>query len=370
MKINEIADAVEKIAPLKLAQDWDNVGLLVGDENKNIKNILVTIDVTAAVVEEAKKLKTDLILSYHPVIWDGLKTVTTKTETAHIVELIRSKISVFSIHTAFDVAAGGVNDQLAEIVGIENPKPIGDYVANPEGNYFKIVTFVPVDSVNAVAESMFDAGAGSIGNYSKCSFQSEGTGTFLPMQGAKPAIGKKGKLEKVNEIKLESIVSESKVANVITAMRNAHPYETPAFDVFRHYDLEGKLGLGRVGELKKPTSMSAIIENIKKVTGAKTIGIVGKERRTVKKAAVCAGSCGKLINSVIADNCDLYLTGELKHHQALAAQEANLTCICLSHTVSERFALKKLAKDLKKHLKNATIRISKKDADPFKWKNI
>jgi len=370
IRLKQIADAIEKIAPLGLAQDWDNVGLLVGDENKNIKNILITIDVTAAVVEEAKKLKTDLILSYHPVIWDGLKTVTTKTETAHIIELIRSKISVFSIHTAFDVAAGGVNDQLAEIVGIENPKPIGDYVARPEGNFFKIVTFVPFDSINDVAEAIFDAGAGAIGNYSKCSFQTPGTGTFLPMQGAKPAIGKKGKLEEVNEIKLESIVSESKVAAVIEAMRNAHPYETPAFDVFRHYDLEGKLGLGKIGELKKPRSMAAIIENIRKVTGAKAAGIVGKERRTVKKAAVCAGSCGKLINSVIAGSCDLYLTGELKHHQALAAQEANLTCICLSHTVSERFALKNLAKSLKKHLKNVTIRLSKKDADPFKWKNI
>ena len=370
MKINEVADAIEKIAPLGLAQDWDNVGLLVGDENKNIKNILITIDVTAAVVEEAKKLKTDLILSYHPVIWDGLKTVTTNTETAHIVELIRSKISVFSIHTAFDVAAGGVNDQLAEIVGIEDAKPIGDYVTSPEGNYFKIVTFVPVDSINEVAEAMFDAGAGAIGNYSKCSFRSEGQGTFLPMQGAKPAIGSRGKPAKVKEIKLESIVAESKIADVIAAMRDCHPYEMPAFDVFRHYDLEGKLGLGRVGKLKKPRSMASIIENIKQVTGAKAIGIVGKERRTVKKAAVCAGSCGKLINSVIAGNCDLYLTGELKHHQALAAQEADLTCICLSHTVSERFALKNLAKSLKKHLKNVTIRLSKKDADPFKWKNI
>lgn len=370
MKINEIADAIEKIAPLKLAQDWDNVGLLVGDEGKNIKNILITIDVTCAVVEEAKKLKTDLILSYHPVIWDGLKSVTTNTETAHIVELIRSKISVFSIHTAFDVAAGGVNDQLADIIGIEDAKPIGDYVASPEGNYFKVVVFVPVDSINKVAEAIFDAGAGAIGNYSKCSFQTGGTGTFLPMQDAKPAIGSRGKLAKVKEIKFESIVAESKVANVIAAMRTAHPYETPAFDVFRHYDLEGKLGLGRIGKLQNPRSMASIIENIKKVTGASAIGIVGKERRTVKKAAVCAGSCGKLINCVIDDNCDLYLTGELKHHQALAAQEANLTCICLSHTVSERFALKNLAKDLKNHLKNVTIRLSKKDADPFKWKKI
>jgi len=153
-------------------------------------------------------------------------------------------------------------------------------------------------------------------------------------------------------------------------MRQAHPYETPAFDVVRHYDFESKFGLGRMGRLAKATAMSEIIADVKKATGARAVGIVGKEKRTVRTAAVCAGSCGKIINAVIAKNCDLYLTGELKHHQALAAQEAGVTCLCLSHTVSERFALKKLANKLKKQLKDVTILTSKKDADPFKWKSI
>ncbi|MHC4237595.1 MAG: Nif3-like dinuclear metal center hexameric protein, partial [Planctomycetota bacterium] len=176
--------------------------------------------------------------------------------------------------------------------------------------------------------------------------------------------------ETVNEIKLETVVPSGKVAAVIAALRASHPYETPAFDVFRHYDVENKIGLGRIGTLKKPLSMQKAIANIKATTGCNAVGIVGPQRRTVKKAAVCAGSCGKILNSVIDAGCDLYLTGELKHHQALAAQEAGLTCICLSHTVSERFALKNLAKQLKKRLKTVTIRISKKDKDPFNWVTV
>ncbi|MHC5086171.1 MAG: Nif3-like dinuclear metal center hexameric protein [Planctomycetota bacterium] len=370
MKIKEIARAVEEIAPLGLAQDWDNVGLLVGDPVKNIKNILLTIDTTQAVFTEAKAQKIDLILAYHPIIWNGLKRVTTEGETAHIYELIKSGISVFCIHTALDVAAGGVNDALADILGIENTKPIGDIVADPAGPQYKIITFVPQNDVNKVANALYVAGAGAIGNYSHCGFQSDGIGTFKPLAGSNPTIGKRGKVETVSEIKLETVVPSDKVAGVLAALRASHPYETPAFDVFQHCDIENKIGLGRIGNLKKPLSMQKAIANIKAATGCKAVGIVGPAKRTIQKAAVCAGSCGKILNTVIAAESDLYLTGELKHHQALAAQEAGLTCICLSHTVSERFALKNLAKQLKKRLKKVTIRISQKDRDPFTWVNV
>lgn len=370
MKIEKIAAEIERIAPLKLAQGWDNVGLLVGDSEKNIKRILMTIDVTKAVIAEARKSKTDLILSYHPVIWDGLKRVTADGESAVIYELIRLGICVYSIHTAFDVAMGGVNDQLADILGLKDAEPIGDYVESPEGPGYKLIVFVPARDLEKVSNAIFAAGAGEIGNYSNCGFQVEGQGSFLPLEGANPTLGKKGEPKSVIEVRFESVVSADKITAVVEAMRRAHPYETPAFDVVRHYDVENKFGLGRIGKVSKPRSLSEIIKNVKKVTGAKAVGIVGKEKRTVRTAAVCAGSCGKIINTVIARRCDLYLTGELKHHQALAAQEAGLTCICLSHTVSERFALKNFAKQLKKQLKDVTISISKKDADPFKWKNI
>jgi len=370
MKIKDIAERIDKIVPLNLAQDWDNVGLLIGDAQKNVKNILLTIDVTGDVVAEAQKLKTDLIVSYHPVIWDGLKKITSEPSSSTVYELIRRGIAVFSIHTAMDAATGGVNDGLAEIIGINDGKPIGDYVVNPAGDNYKLVVFVPVESLATVSNAVFAAGAGAIGNYSNCGFGAEGTGTFLPLENAKPAIGKKGKLEKVPEIRFETIVPAEQLDKVVAAMKKAHPYETPAFDIIKLSDSQNEFGLGRIGKLVKPLRIEQIIQRIKKHTGAKAVGLVGNEKRLVKTAAVCAGSCGKIINSVIAAKADLYLTGELKHHQALAAEEAGLTCICLSHTVSERFILKKFARQLQKQLNSVTIRVSKKDADPFKWKNV
>ena len=370
MKIKDVAAAIEKIAALKLAQDWDNVGLLIGDAQRNVKNILLTIDVTCDVVAEAQRLKTDLIISYHPVIWDGLKKITADGPAGAVYNLIKAGIAVFSIHTALDVAIGGVNDGLAEIVGICDAEPIGDYVDSPVGDNYKLVVFVPIESAAKISNAVFAAGAGAIGNYRNCSFGAEGTGTFLPLKGAKPAIGKKGKMEKVPEIRFETIVPAGKLADCIAAMKKAHPYEKPAFDVFKLYDTQSKFGLGRIGKLIQPVRIKQIIGKIKKHTGAKAVGIVGDEKRLVKTAAVCAGSCGKIINTVIAAKADCYVTGELKHHQALAAQEAGLTCICLSHTVSERFILKKFAKQLQKQIKQVTIKISKKDADPFKWKKL
>ncbi|MHC4207919.1 MAG: Nif3-like dinuclear metal center hexameric protein, partial [Planctomycetota bacterium] len=308
MRIQDIARRIEEIIPLKLAQDWDNVGLLIGDSQKEVGNILLTIDVTRDVVAEARKLKTDLIISYHPVIWDGLKNIIAEGPTGVVYDLIRSGIAVFSIHTALDSAVGGVNDGLAEIVGIVDGEPIGDYVANPTGDNYKLVVFIPVKSAAKVSNVVFAAGAGAIGNYSHCGFVADGTGTFLPHKSARPAIGRRGKLEKISEIRFETIVPADRLDGVVTAMKKAHPYEMPAFDIFKLHDTETPFGLGRIGELAKPVRTAQIIKRIKKVTGAKAVGLVGDQNRLVRRAAVCAGSCGKIINSVIAAKADLYLT--------------------------------------------------------------
>lgn len=370
MQLKEIISAIETLAPLALAQSWDNVGFLAGDPARPVRRILLTIDTTAAVVQEAIRAKTDLIIAYHPIIWDGLKRITADGATASLYRLIQAGIGVYCIHTALDAASGGINDQLADLVGIENPKPLGDYVQNPTSPQYKLITFVPAEAVNTVAEALYAAGAGAIGNYSHCGFQTRGVGTFLPLDGANPAIGQHGKLQTVEEIRLETVVPAGKVGDVLAALRRAHPYETPAFDVFKHYDLENAVGLGRYGKLKKPMTLDQIVRAVSKTTGAKAIGFVGNKKKIIRSAAVCAGSCGKLLDAAIQAGCDLYLTGELKHHQALAAQEAGLCCLCLSHTVSERFALKKFAERLQKRLPQATIRISRADADPFVWKEL
>ena len=370
MKVKDIAGIVEEIAPLGLAQGWDNVGLLIGDPEREIRNILLTIDVTQAVVAEAKKLKTDLILSYHPVIWDGLKKVRTDDRSGTVYELIRSDIAVFSIHTALDAVAGGVNDGLAEILGIQDPKPLGDYVEYSPRQSHKLVVFVPADALAVVTNAVFEAGAGWIGNYRNCGFQAEGTGTFEPLEGAKPAVGRKGRLERVQEVRFETLVPAEKLQAVVDAIRKTHPYEEPAFDIYKLFDYESRFGLGRIGTLAEPMQLSRIIDRVRQQTGARAVGLVGDQKRLVRKAAVCAGTCGEILNLVIAARADLYLTGELKHHQALAAQEAGLTCICLSHTVSERFILKKVAGRIRKLAPKLTVKVSRKDADPFTWKTI
>lgn len=370
MKLHEIASEIEKIVPRKLALDWDNVGLLVGSGDRKVSQILVTIDITREVIEEARRIKADMILSYHPVIWDGLKSVTPAGPGSMVYELLKSDIAVYSIHTAYDIANGGTNDQLADILGMKQTRPIGDFVRAAEGDCYKVIVYVPEQDTERVAQAMFEAGAGRIGNYDLCAFRGTGTGSFRPLEGAKPAIGRKNQTEYVSEVKLESIVPERRVAAVLEAMRNKHPYETPAFDVLRHYDLEGVYGLGRVGRLAKPMKVTEALDKIKKATGAQAAGLIGPKNRTIRTAAVCAGSCGKIIEKLIAGNCDFYLTGELKHHLALAAAEAGLTCVCLSHTVSERFALKKLTRELKNMLGNVKIVQSRKDKDPFEWKQI
>jgi len=370
MKVKDIASAIKNMIPLELALDWDNVGLLVGDAKKEVKKVLMTIDITKDVIAEAKKLKADMILSYHPVIWDGLKTVTADGPGSIVYELIKSNIAVFSVHTAVDIMFGGVNDGLAEMIGLTNTKPIGDFVANPSANNYKLVVFVPQKSLAAVTNAIFKAGAGAIGNYSNCGFASQGVGSFRPLEGANPTIGKQGKVEKVNEIRFEAIVPAEKVEDCVQAMKKAHPYEMPAYDCLKLHGSPDKFGLGRIGKLDKPAQLTEIVKKIKKTTGAKAFGFIGKEKRLIKTAAVCAGSCGKIINSVISQNVDLYLTGEIKHHEALAAKEAGISCICLSHTVSERFVLKKLAKQLQNQLNGLKINISKKDTDPFNWKNL
>ena len=370
MKVKDIAAVVERIAPLGLAQSWDNVGLLVGDPERRIRNVLLTIDVTQAVLEEAKSLKTDLILSYHPVIWNGLKRVRSDDGSKIVHELIRSNIAVFSIHTALDAVQGGVNDGLAEILGIEDPKPLGDWVEYSPVENYKLVVFVPVDALSEVTNAVYEAGAGWIGNYRNCGWQTEGTGTFLPLEGARPTIGRKGRHEEVRELRVETIVPAGNIDAVVEAMKQAHPYEVPAYDVYRLVNHGSRFGLGRIGPLAKPMRMRQVVEAVKRGTGARAVGLVGDQKRLVETAAVCAGTCGEILNLVIAGGADLYLTGELKHHQALAAQEAGLTCICLSHTVSERFILKKLAGQIRKLAGSLTVRISRKDADPFTWKAI
>ena len=367
MKLAEILPFFQSIAPLELAEDWDNVGLLTGDPVQEIKKVILTIDLTADVLAEAKSKKADLIMAYHPPIFSAIKRVLPgKGSSPLLYDVIRNGMAIYSMHTALDMAKGGINDLLAGIIGIQNPQPL-DKASHKESNHYKVVVFVPVNEIETVSEAMFAAGAGVIGDnakYTKCSYRVDGTGTFNCGAESNPSIGKPGSFEEVNEYRLETIVPKSKLNDVLNAMVQAHSYEEVAYDV---YPLVQNMthGLGRFGDLAKSTAVTEIITEVKKQLKIDTVSLVGSEKTKVKKAAVGAGSCGCLIGDVIANGCDFFMTGELKHHDALQLQSAGVTTICTSHSNSERIILKRIAKQIKKEFKQIDAFVSTRDKDPF-----
>jgi len=370
MKLSEVTKTLAEIAPPELAQDGDNVGLLVGDCKANIRRVLLTIDLTAEVLAEARAEKANLIVAYHPPIWEPLKRITAEQSSGPpIYETIRAGMAVYAMHTALDAAPGGVNDLLAETVGIVNPQPL-QCSAWRTANTCKLVVFVPPGDLAKVSEAVFAAGAGEVGSdgkYSKCSFRCRGTGTFQCGANSQPAVGRPGSFEQVDELRLESVVPVDKLGVVVEAMLAAHSYEEVAYDVLPMLSQPAGMGLGRYGEIQQPTGVSKLVQTIKKSLKVKTVGMIGPQRRRVKRAAVCAGSCGSTFREVIAHGCDFYLTGELRHHDALELQHADVTTVCVGHSVSERPILARIAKQLRRTHQNLPVCVSRKDRDPFTW---
>lgn len=369
MKLKEVISVLDTLAPAKLAESWDNVGLLAGDPRQTVRRALLTIDLTAAVLAEARQAHADLIIAYHPPIFEGLKKITPGPgPTGQVYQAIRQGIAIYALHTALDVVPGGVNDALAEIVGIKDPQPLQP--AAGETNLYKLVVFVPPGDLEQVGEAIWAAGAGEIGaagKYSRCSFRTRGTGTFQCGPYSQPAIGRPGSFEQVEEVRLETVVPANRLGAVIKAMLQAHSYEEPAYDILPMFNPNPNIGMGRVGDLDRPASVTTLITRIKKALKVKTVGLVGPARRKVVRAAVGAGSCGSMLRDVIRQKCDFYLTGELKHHHALELQEAGITTVCVGHSHSERFVLPRVAGQLRKQCPGLNVNVSRKDRDPINW---
>jgi dinuclear metal center YbgI/SA1388 family protein len=359
MKLAEVVAALESIAPIQFAESWDNVGLLVGDPSLDVSSALLTIDYTPEVAREATAKKCDLIVAYHPPIFEPIKRI---TSSSLIFDAIRRGVAIYSPHTALDVAAGGTNDMLADAIGITDRRPLK--LAEVKQTQFKLVTFVPADHVEEVSQALFSAGAGRIGNYSSCSFQIIGTGTFFGEAGTDPAVGKSGRLERVDEIRLETVVPINAVDRVIGALRASHPYEEPAFDLNQLAGSPTGLGIGRVGTMN-PTPRQQLFDRIKKELGITHLLVSGPTTGDATRAAVCAGACGDLLDDAIAQKVDLYLTGEMRHHDALKAARAGVTVVCLLHSNSERAVLKRLAQNLTDRLAGLAVQLSQQDRDPF-----
>ncbi len=342
-------DVLEGLAPPGLAEPWDKVGLHVGDSRhpggrgQNVRRGLLCIDLTEGVLAEAKRVKADLVVAYHPPIFEPLDRVTTEAVKSRIVyEAVRAGIAVYSPHTALDAAEGGVNDWLAEGLGKGEVRPIRP--ASIDGGY-KLTVFVPPDAADRVRAALAAAGAGVIGDYTQCSFTSAGEGTFLGGKSTNPAVGRSGRLERVIEFRLETVCPGARIGAAIDAIRATHPYEEPAYDVYPLAEGQSHEGQGRVVTLDRAISLDELVRRIKRRTGVKHVEVAkatgGGRVRTV---GLCAGAGGSLLDEVgppaAAGAMDAFFTGEMRHHGVLDAVARGIHVVLVGHTQTERPYLK------------------------------
>ncbi|MDM5156487.1 Nif3-like dinuclear metal center hexameric protein [Bacillus sp. DX1.1] len=330
---HEIISLFEGMYPKHLAMEGDKIGLQIGALNKPVRNVLIALDVTEEVVEEAIDTEANVIIAHHPLIFNPLKAIHTDKAYGRIIETcIKHDIAVYAAHTNVDVAKGGVNDLLAEALGLQRTEVLVPTYAE---EMKKIVVFVPVTHVDAVRTALGDAGAGHIGNYSHCTFNSEGTGTFIPQEGTTPYIGEVGRLERVEEVRIETIIPASLQRRVVKAMLAAHPYEEVAYDV---YPLDNKgetLGLGKIGYLQEEMSLQQFAEHVKHSLDVKGARVVGALDDKVRKVAVLGGDGNKYINQAKMKGADVYVTGDMYYHVAHDAMMLGLNIVDPGHNVEK-----------------------------------
>ncbi len=368
MKTEELISAFETFAPSYLANDWDNVGLLVGATDWSAKNILLTIDLTEVVMQEAISMKTNTIVSYHPPIFNPLKSVTNRTFKERVVlDAILHKIAIYSPHTSLDIAKNGVNDWIVEGIGVGDIRALRPFGNLPPDEECKLITFCPEDKVEELRQSLSSVGCGRIGQYEQCSFMTTGTGTFIGNEGTNPTHGKAGELQQAIECKFEMVVSKDSLSLAIQALRQFHPYEEPALEVHELGERPRReMGIGRRIHLDKPVQLDELARKLKKHLGIGYVRVApaaGKDDRVqVQTVGLCAGAGGTVCELAIDDGCDVFITGEMTHHQVVAATARGCTVMLTGHTNSERGYLPKLKEQLVALLPKANITISKADA--------
>lgn len=343
-----IMNIIEKLAPKKLMLEWDNPGLMVGDFSKDVGKILVTLTVTPEVMDYAVKNRFDMIISHHPVIFKPLKSLRWDLPLGKIIaSAIRHGIVIYSAHTNLDVAWDGINDVLTKALELADVQIMKKTYEEP---LKKIVVFVPRGYEQTVRDAMGDAGAGFIGNYSHCSFNINGTGTFKPLEGTHPFIGKAGNLEHVDEVRVETIVPEGLVKKVISAMLKVHPYEEVAYDIYP-VENQGKMyGLGRIGRLKSPMTLKEFGEMVKQKLRATFVKVTGDLSKPVSKVALCGGAAGELFHVAAMKGADVFISGDVKYHDALDALELGLSIIDAGHFPTENLIIPVLKDYLKKEI--------------------
>lgn len=359
--VKDIYDYLNELAPFAFTDKFDNTGLLIGDFNEEITKILLALDITSDITDEALNRDFDLIISHHPVIFNPIKRLDNDNPACR---LVRYLINAIALHTNLDMANGGISDIMAELLGLENTGEILEPVhKNP---YKQVVVFVPKENVNKVYDAMTKAGAGEIGYYKGCSFSVNGEGCFQPIKGANPHKGAVGKLEKVEEVRLEMLVSPSKLKAVIKAMVDAHPYEEPAYQILDNHAIYEEIGYGRICELEEEIDAKTLAEKVKQAYNCSVVRYVDGEK-PIKRVALCSGSGGGNYELAYQKGVDAYITGDIKHDQWIGANNLGLTLIDGGHFHTENIVLQYLQKKIKKRFPSIKVEIAKFNFDVVKY---
>jgi len=365
-RIKDIIKVIEKIAPLRLAEKWDNTGMQVGHNDWPVQNIWVALDPLPEVIDAACQNKVDLLITHHPLIFQPIKSVDFSTSTGSIIQkACQHKLAIISAHTNYDNAQNGMNDILSSKIGLKSLKVLNAL----HSTLYKLVIFLPVEYETAVLNSFFETTAGVIGKYSCCSFRSKGKGTFKPHYLAKPFIGKSNEISNVEEVRLETIVKENDLEDVINQIKKVHPYEKMAYDVYKILDLDSLEGTGRVGKLENNTKLSSFALEIKKKLNLSYVNYAGNPDLIIEKVAVCAGSGASLLNHFFSSGAQVYVSGDFKYHDARAVQASNLGLIDIGHFASELIFIEYFTKLLEKKMYDKGIDVNIKqctlEKDPF-----
>ena len=331
MKVKNLLNNLDKIAPFFLQENYDNSGIQFANLDEKVIKILLSLDITKEILDEATSKNINVILSHHPLIFSPLKQIT-KQNNPLLFQAVTRQINLIAMHTNYDLAEGGLNEYVAKLLGIKKTASLQRSLEK----LFKFAVYVPVKYADKVSQALFDAGAGKIGNYSETSFHIAGQGTFKPMEGTNPFIGKIGKKETVSEIKIETVVSERNVESVERAMKLAHPYEEPAYDIYEILN-QPTYGIGLWGKIDNVVTLEEFALWTKKKLKAKYARLIQSNTREIKKVALCTGGGNSLLEHVSHLDIDLYITGDISHHHALRARELNLNVLEVEHFDTEKF---------------------------------
>ncbi len=363
IKLKEITDHIESIAPLAYQENYDNAGLICGDEDMQITGAIICLDSTEAVIDEAITMNCNLIIAHHPIVFSGLKKFNGKNYVERVViKAIKNNIAIYAAHTNLDSVLGGVNSKIAEKLGLKNCK-----ILSPQKNGLKkLITFCPEDKAENLRQALFEAGAGAIGNYSECSFNSLGTGTFNGDESTNPYVGEKGKQHHEKEVKIETIFPNNIEKRLLKALFNNHPYEEVAYDIIPLDNSNQTVGSGMIGELEDECDEMTFLKVVKDKMNTKSVRYTSLLGKKIKKVAICGGSGSFLLKDAIRNNADIFITSDFKYHQFFDA-ENRIIIADIGHFESEQYTSELFYEILKKKFNTFALHLSKINTNPINY---